>query len=603
MLALVTLGLVAGLAPAAWAASGGSGPSTGATAERVPVCSAEPAGVAHCLAIQLLHSATNWHGAHLPHAVRGRSPSGKLDTGGASPAASEATPSGYLPAELQSAYGLASTSASAGATETVAVVDAYDDPNAEVDLAKYRSYSNLAACTTANGCFAKVDQQGGSSYPRADIGWAEEISLDLDMVSAICPNCHILLVEANSSSLTDLGTAVNEAVKLGANAISNSYAGAEFSNESEYDQYYAHAGVAITASAGDSGYGVEYPASSPFVTAVGGTTLAPAATTRGWNETVWSETGSGCSAYEPGPEWQPMTSECAKRAVADVAADANPNTGVAVYDSFHLSGWLVFGGTSVSSPIVASVYALAGGTSSFTVSSAGSDAAKGFYTDSSLLNKVTSGANASGCSVYLCNAADSLFSDAGHEYFGYNGPTGNGTPNGVSGFMLSPAVSTSPQGSWVGAYGSAGYDLAAWGGSSDLADIPGATVALLQGGRYVWASSTIDPRALESPDKSTREAAAYFNGSEIRLRLSFTAAYKGELRLYALDWDSRARRESISVAGQTAYLSGDFHEGAWVSVPIEVAAGESLTVTVKRIAGVNAVLSGVFLGGAGAPPS
>ncbi len=169
--------------------------------------------------------------------------------------------------------------------------------------------------------------------------------------------------------------------------------------------------------------------------------------------------------------------------------------------------------------------------------------------------------------------------------------------------MPSPAVLTSPQGNWVGAYGSAGYDLAAWGGSSDLADIPGATVTLLQGSRYVWASSTTDPRALESPDKSTREAATYYNGSEVRLRLSFTAAYKGELHLYALDWDSTARRESISVAGQTAFLSGDFHEGAWVSVPIEVAAGESLTITVKRIAGGNAVLSGVLLGGAGPPPS
>ena len=165
-----------------------------------------------------------------------------------------------------------------------------------------------------------------------------------------------------------------------------------------------------------------------------------------------------------------------------------------------------------------------------------------------------------------------------------------------SGAPAALPVSTSPQGNWVGAYGAAGFDLAAWGGSSDLADIPGATLTLPQGSRYVWASSTTDERALQSPDKSTREAATYYDPNEVRLQLSFTAAYKGELHLYALDWDGLGRRESISVAGQTAYLSSDFSQGAWVSVPIEVAAGGSVTIVVRRIAGPNAVLAGVFLG-------
>jgi subtilase family serine protease len=173
----------------------------------------------------------------------------------------------------------------------------------------------------------------------------------------------------------------------------------------------------ITASAGDGGYGVEYPAASPFVTAVGGTSLTTASSTRGWAETVWSGTGSGCSAYEANPGWQPKTTYCTTRTVADTSADANPSTGVAVYDSYGQSGWLVFGGTSVASPIIASVYALANNASSETAGS--------LYGAS--LNRVTSGTNTRSCSTYLCNAADSLVT-------GYNGPTGNGTPNGTSGF-------------------------------------------------------------------------------------------------------------------------------------------------------------------------
>jgi len=168
------------------------------------------------------------------------------------------TPAGYGPADLQSAYAL--PSATAGALQTVAIVDAYNDPYAESDLAVYRSQYGLPACTTANGCFHKVNQSGGTSYPRSNTGWAEEISLDLDMVSAACPSCHILLVEASSNSFTNLGTAENYAAAH-ANAISNSYGGGEFSSESGYDTaYFNHPGLVITASSGDSGYGVEYPA-------------------------------------------------------------------------------------------------------------------------------------------------------------------------------------------------------------------------------------------------------------------------------------------------------------------------------------------------------
>ncbi|GAC1447000.1 MAG: peptidase S8 [Ktedonobacterales bacterium] len=325
------------------------------------------------------------------------------------------SPSGYNPSDLRSAYKLPSSTAGSG--QTVAIVDAYNDPNAESDLGVYRSTFGLAPCTTANGCFRKVNQSGGTSYPRGDTGWSEEISLDLDMVSAICPNCHILLVEAKSNSFANLSTAVNEAAKLGANEISNSYGGSEFSSEgsSTYDGPYNHPGIAVTASSGDNGYGVEFPAASQYVTAVGGTTLTHASNTRGWNETVWSGAGSGCSAYIPKPSWQ-KDAGCGKRTVADVAADADPNTGVSVYDTYHEPGWLVFGGTSVASPIVASVYALAGNASSVTYGSYS-------YSHTSSLFDVTSGSNGSCGGSYLCTGV-----------VGYDGPTGNGTPDGTGGF-------------------------------------------------------------------------------------------------------------------------------------------------------------------------
>jgi subtilase family serine protease len=339
-------------------------------------------------------------------------------------AADAATPSGYGPSDLQSAYGLTSASASNGSGETIAIVDAYNDPNAEADLAKYRSYYGLPACTTANGCFKKVSQTGSTtSLPRSDAGWSEEISLDLDMVSAIAPNAKILLVEAKSATMTNLGTAVNEAVTLGAKFVSNSYGGSESSADTTYDSsYFNHPGVAITVSAGDGGYGAEYPAASKYVTSVGGTALSTSSSTRGWTETVWNTsstegTGSGCSSYDAKPSWQTDTG-CTKRMISDVSAVADPATGVSVYDSYGITaGWYTFGGTSASSPIIAAVYALAGtpGSSDYP--------AQYPYKHTSSLNDVTSGNNGSCSTSYFCTATS-----------GYDGPTGWGTPNGVSAF-------------------------------------------------------------------------------------------------------------------------------------------------------------------------
>jgi subtilase family serine protease len=323
-------------------------------------------------------------------------------------------PSGYGPADLQSAYGLSAT----GSTATIAIVDAYHDPNAENDLNVYRAQYGLPACTKANGCFRQVSQTGSTtSYPRSDAGWSQEISLDLDMASAICPSCHILLVEASSNSFANLSAAVDYAASQGVAAISNSYGGSEFSSEGSatYDAHYNHPGIAVTVSSGDAGYGVEFPAASEYVTAVGGTHLVKSATARGWTETAWSGAGSGCSAYIAKPSWQTDTG-CAKRTVADVSAIADPNTGVAVYDSYAYrgrSGWMVFGGTSVSAPIIASIHALKGG--SYDLSSP--------YNHTSALNDVTSGSNGSCGGSYLCTAVS-----------GFDGPTGLGTPNGTTAF-------------------------------------------------------------------------------------------------------------------------------------------------------------------------
>jgi hypothetical protein len=354
-------------------------------------------------------------------------------------------PSGYGPADLQSAYALPSGSKGSGLT--VAVVDAYDLPTAEADLAVYRSQFGLPACTTANGCFRKVNQTGGtSSYPTADVSWGEEIALDIDMVSAICPNCSILLVEASDNTSANLGAAVNTAVSLGAIAVSNSYASPEWMYETTYlDPYYNHPGVAITAASGDCGYnctghlpsdayiGVAYPAASPYVIAVGGTTLTRAANARGWTESAWGSTaeeagaGSGCSLYEPKPSWQQDTG-CANRTEADVSAVADA-PGVAMYDPDY-GGWIAMGGTSVASPIIAATFALAGSPG------AGTYPASYLYADTADLNDVIGGNNnvtGQSCTVtYLCNGVT-----------GYDGPTGLGTPNGVTAFMAGPHLAVS----------------------------------------------------------------------------------------------------------------------------------------------------------------
>jgi len=365
----------------------------------IPVCPGVPAGFARC------------------HADVLATPQG-------TPVANATTPSGYNPAQFTTAYGVGNNASG----QTIAIVDAYDDPNIASDLATYDSTWGLNKCSNGS-CpfFTKVNQTGGTSYPRSDHGWALEISLDVQIVHAICPNCNILLVEAKSNSFANLLAAVDYAAAH-ANVVSMSWGGSEFSSETSgsYDGHFSNSTKAFTASSGDNGYGVTYPSASQHVVAVGGTTLNVSTTGTRTSETAWSGSGSGCSAYEAAESWQKGLSDwtstnCGtKRAVADVSADADPNTGAAIYDSFGdygQTGWFQVGGTSLASPLIASIYAIAGN-----FSTGAAPYTYGHVTYGTTLYDVTTGSNGS-CSTIMCNAGT-----------GYDGPTGLGTPNGTGAF-------------------------------------------------------------------------------------------------------------------------------------------------------------------------
>jgi subtilase family serine protease len=387
----VLIGVVAVAATAAPAAT-----ANASTPHVRNVCASAAAGFARCFA----QVRTDVHGGY---GVRGAKTASAL-------------PTGYGPADLRSAYHLPMAG---GANQTVGIVDAGDDPDAEADLAVYRSTYGLPACTTANGCFRKVNQKGATSPLPPDQGWAIEISLDLDMVSAACPGCHIVLVEGDDASFAALATAENTAVALGANEVSNSYGATEFNGMTAYQSAYTHPGVAIVASSGDAGYGIpNMPAVFPNVIGVGGTSLTRASNARGWTESAWIGASSGCSAWVDKPAWQ-HDANCPGRMVADVASVADPNTPPAVYDSFDGGGWLTVGGTSAASPFIAGVIGLAGNPGQYPDASY-------FYAHASALNDVVSGNNVTVVDCggdYQCDAVP-----------GYDGPTGNGTPNGLGAF-------------------------------------------------------------------------------------------------------------------------------------------------------------------------
>jgi subtilase family serine protease len=335
------LAMTAAVAAVAFAVFGGTGGAANVNANAVAVCPAPAVGASHCHALVVTDSRGN------PDA--------------------QSAPYGLSPSTIKSVYSF-STSSTAGAGETIAIVDAYDDPTAESDLAVFSSQYGLPACTTANGCFSKVNQTGGSNAPRANSGWALEISLDIQWAHAIAPGAKILLVEASSNSNANLYAAEDYA-KTHAQYVSNSWGGSESSGETATDSHFAQSGVSFFVSAGDNGTPAEYPSSSPNVISVGGTLLTLNGNGTLASETGWTSGGGGCSLYETANAGQSAFSGYAqagckgKRATPDVSLDADPSSGVSVYDTTRYqgqSGWWKVGGTSASSPMWAGRAAVAG---------------------------------------------------------------------------------------------------------------------------------------------------------------------------------------------------------------------------------------------------
>jgi hypothetical protein len=443
---IASAALAVGIGASAFAASASAAPEY-----RVEhVCGARAPGIAACTALRLVSASLT--GAELnANAARQARAGARRGRENKSPYP------GYLtPQDLHAAYSLPQETA-ASATQTIAVVDAYDDPTAEADLAVYDEEFGLPPCTSANGCFRKVNEEGQSSpLPPKSGEWAGEISIDVQMAHAVCQSCRVLLVEAKSPELTDLGAGVNAAVTLGATEISNSYTAPEESSIASFyselnADYYDHPGVVVTAAAGDCGYLNEaclgeagtanFPADSPEVVGVGGTSLTEEKEV--WSSTVWDEGGSGCSEIFAAPAWQSAVPNFAdtgcgsERSVADVAAIGDPNTGVDVYDSTpegngEPTGWTVFGGTSVASPIVAAEWALAGGSHGVAVPAATLYSHLG---DAEDLYDIVSGENGSCGAATSCQAA-----------VGYDGPTGVGSPIGLGAFAEagSPEDTTPP---------------------------------------------------------------------------------------------------------------------------------------------------------------
>jgi subtilase family serine protease len=333
-----------------------------------------------------------------------------------------ATPAGLGPADLVSAYKLNPAITS---TATIAIVDAFNYPNAESDLASYRSQFGLPPCTKANGCLQIVNQNGAAAplpaRPPAGDDWNLEAALDLDMASAACPTCKLVLVEGQDDVSDGLFIAQNAAAALpGVVSISNSWGEPSPGNDATLDsQFFTHTQAVNTfvssGDGGNTGTAGDYPSTSEHVIAVGGTHLVKSTTAaRGWTETVWSGAGSTCSTVLPEPAFQVgkvPSNACTKRAASDISAVADPNTGVAVFDAAH-GGFVVVGGTSASSPFVAGVFARYG------ISGASHDASFA-YAHTSEFFDITSGSNGS-CHNALCRAG-----------VGWDGPTGIGSPNGA----------------------------------------------------------------------------------------------------------------------------------------------------------------------------
>ncbi len=559
------LALVAGLAlPCSRALAAGTVSPLPASDYAVRSACAEPApGSAGCLALQLV-----------PRTAQARAHTHPLGITRAAPSPAHTPAQGYFglrPQDLHSAYRLP---ASSEAAQTVALVDAYNDPSAAADVKVYDEEFGLPACTVADECFKQVNQKGETSklpYPKTTsqleeglaegspeaeeaAGWALEISLDIEVAHATCQNCHIVLVEASSPTDANLDAAEHAAVTLGASEISNSWGGPEL-GASTFANSFDHPGVVITASAGDDGYlswdasesaqrgYAEFPASSPDVVAVGGTRLTLGAGGKWENEAVWDGDGAGgggCSVEFEAQPWQQDVSDwsavgCAKtRAVADVAADADPYTGVAVYDAtaeceYEEAGqalighWCTVGGTSLASPLIASTFALAGGAHG--VSYPARTLYENELASPAWLHDITQGANGK-CSGYDlqtglsdCEASAEAAESCASKLIclaaaGYDGPTGLGTPNGISAFQ--PPVPAQNEPSKEGPASEGGGDRSAEGavGAAPTGGLQSASAGATPSGQSVAAAAANGPTVTQlSALALTLHAIVALNGS------------------------------------------------------------------------------------------
>jgi PKD repeat protein len=507
-----------------------------AYAER-SACPAPTLGHASCLALELVPETSAARAHTHPLGMTRRAPP-RLKAGKAAEVCERSTAAegcyGLRPQDLHSAYGLPATAPS---KQTIALIDAYDDPDAEADLRVYDEEFHLHECTTANGCFTKVNDKGRPDpLPEPEGGWSEEISLDIEIAHATCQNCHILLVEANETSYTDLEAAEETAAKMGASEISNSWSGGEPATDSTA---FDHPGIVIAAASGDDGYlnwqsqnldargAVGWPASSPDVVAVGGTRLSLTSEGTWAGETVWNGDGaggSGCSEHYEAPPWQralpnwPAVGCEPNRAVADISADADPYTGVAFYDSativkkgseYRPLDWGTVGGTSLASPLIASIFALAGGAGGVEFP------AKALYESRikspASLHDIASGSNGE-CSKSFnyetglsgCTALEEAASSCRSEAIclagpGYDGPSGVGTPDGVGAFQppVEPVektqtikfTSTAPVSADLGgptytaaAAASSGLPVSLTSGTPWVCSLAGATVSFIGAG-------------------------------------------------------------------------------------------------------------------------
>jgi hypothetical protein len=389
------------------------------------------------------------------------------------------------PQWLQQAYDLTTLSASKGAGDTIAIVDAYNDPSIASDLATFRQTYGLPACDVASGCLRIVNEDGATSpLPATNAAWSTEETIDIDAASSVCPNCSLLLVEASSTSSADLLTAMQSAANLGANQISDSWSITSTSSPFPTSLVTPNASgavPAIFAAAGDFGTDTlgqaEYPAALPTVTAVGGTTLSTtnsAASPRGFSESAWSNAGSGCDNAEQPLSYQPATG-CAGRAYSDVSADADPMTGLNIYQS-STGGWALSGGTSLATPIVAAFAAITGVDAS---------TPQWAYSDAPALNDPTGGSNGS------CTSLQALVCNAGQ---GYDGPTGAGS---VSGAVVAGAPGIAGPAFQAGGHGS---DVAA--SSQTSAQVAGGIYTNQQATTVTWQYGTTTNYGLQTATQS-----------------------------------------------------------------------------------------------------